>query len=75
MGGKNVAVVSRNADLDAAAEGVFRSAFGLSGQKCSACSRVVVDEQVHDEFVAKLAERVKTLIVSAPEDAAAFMGR
>jgi 1-pyrroline-5-carboxylate dehydrogenase len=74
MGGKNVAVVSRNADLDAAAEGVFRSAFGLSGQKCSACSRVVVDEQVHDEFVAKLAERVKTLIVSAPEDAAAFMG-
>src|SRR5262249_24653657 len=43
MGGKNVAVVSKNADLDAAAEGVARSAYGLSGQKCSACSRVVVE--------------------------------
>jgi len=74
MGGKNVAVVSRNADIDAAAEGVFRSAFGLSGQKCSACSRVVVDAEVHDEFVAKLAERVNTLTVSAPENADAFMG-
>jgi 1-pyrroline-5-carboxylate dehydrogenase len=74
MGGKNVAVVSRNADLDAAVEGVFRSAFGLSGQKCSACSRVVVDAQVHDAFVTKLAERVRTLVVSPPEDADAFLG-
>ncbi|ULN48252.1 aldehyde dehydrogenase family protein [Mycolicibacterium goodii] len=74
MGGKNVTVVSRHADLDAAAEGVVRSAYGLSGQKCSACSRVVVEESVHDEFVAKLAERVNALTVSAPEDADAFMG-
>ncbi|MBU8808325.1 aldehyde dehydrogenase family protein [Mycolicibacterium goodii] len=74
MGGKNVAVVSRNADLDAAVEGVFRSAFGLSGQKCSACSRVVVDAHVHDEFVDKFAARVRTLVVSAPEDSAAFLG-
>lgn len=74
MGGKNVAVVSRNADLDAAAEGVARSAFGLSGQKCSACSRVVVEAAVHDEFVAKLTERVAALRVSAPEDQDAFMG-
>lgn len=74
MGGKNVTVVSRHADLDAAAEGVARSAYGLSGQKCSACSRVVVEAAVHDDFVAKLAERVSTLRVSDPEDADAFMG-
>ena len=74
MGGKNVAVVSSKADVDAAAEGVARSAYGLSGQKCSACSRVVVQAEVHDEFVAKLAERVRALAVSAPEDAGAFMG-
>lgn len=74
MGGKNVAIVSKSADLDAAAEGIARSAFGLSGQKCSACSRVVVDAQVHDEFIAKLTERVTMLTVSAPEDAHMFMG-
>ena len=74
MGGKNVTVVSRHADLDAAAEGVARSAYGLSGQKCSACSRVVVEAAVHDEFVARLAERVTALRVSDPEDASAFMG-
>ena len=44
MGGKNPAIVSANADLDKAALGVMRSAFGLTGQKCSACSRVYVDE-------------------------------
>ncbi|MCC4306711.1 MULTISPECIES: aldehyde dehydrogenase family protein [Rhodococcus] len=74
MGGKNVTVVSRHADLDAAAEGVARSAYGLSGQKCSACSRVVVEADVHDEFVTKLVERVNALRVSDPEDADAFMG-
>lgn len=74
MGGKNVTVVSSNADVDAAAEGVARSAYGLSGQKCSACSRVVVQADVHDDFVAKLAERVRALTVSAPEEAHAFMG-
>lgn len=74
MGGKNVTVVSNHADIDAAAEGVARSAYGLSGQKCSACSRVVVQADVHDDFVAKLAERVRALAVSAPEDAQAFMG-
>lgn len=74
MGGKNVTVVSRTADLDAAAEGVMRSAYGLSGQKCSACSRVVVETDVHDDFVAKLTERVNALAVAAPEDRDAFMG-
>src|SRR5205823_8198459 len=51
MGGKNPAIVSRKADLDKAAEGVMRSAFGYSGQKCSACSRVYVEREVYDAFV------------------------
>ena len=55
MGGKNPAIVTASADLDAAAEGIARSAFGLSGQKCSACSRAIVLDDVHDEFVARLA--------------------
>jgi 1-pyrroline-5-carboxylate dehydrogenase len=55
MGGKNPAIVTANADLDKAAEGVARAAFGLSGQKCSACSRAIVVDDVHDEFVEKLA--------------------
>ena len=57
MGGKNPAIVTASADLDAAAEGVARSAFGLSGQKCSACSRAIVVASVHDEFVERLAAR------------------
>ncbi len=55
MGGKNPAYVTRNADLDRAAQGVARSAFGLQGQKCSACSVVYVDNAVKDAFVEKLA--------------------
>ena len=51
MGGKNPAVVTANADLDQAAEGVMRAAFGYGGQKCSACSRVYVDQQVKDKFL------------------------
>ncbi len=50
MGGKNPAIVTRNADLDEAAEGIMRSAFGFSGQKCSANSRVYVERPVHDEL-------------------------
>jgi len=57
MGGKNPAIVTASADVDAAAEGVARSAFGLSGQKCSACSRAIVVASVHDEFVERLAAR------------------
>ncbi len=54
MGGKNPAIISRHADLDRAAIGVMRSAFGLQGQKCSACSRVIVEAPVKDKFVEKL---------------------
>ena len=74
MGGKNPAIVTESADLDAAAEGVARSAFGLSGQKCSACSRAIVADAVYDEFVAKLAERAAQFPVGDPSDADAFVG-
>jgi 1-pyrroline-5-carboxylate dehydrogenase len=51
MGGKNPAIVTATADLDQAAEGVMRAAFGFGGQKCSACSRVYADQSVKDEFL------------------------
>jgi 1-pyrroline-5-carboxylate dehydrogenase len=54
MGGKNPAIVTESADLDAAAEGIVRSAFGLSGQKCSSCSRAIVARSVHDELLERM---------------------
>ncbi|HEX9013438.1 MAG TPA: aldehyde dehydrogenase family protein, partial [Anaerolineaceae bacterium] len=54
LGGKNPAVVSRNADLDEAATGIVRSAFGLQGQKCSAASRVLIEAPVYDQLVDRL---------------------
>ena len=74
MGGKNPAIVSANADLDKAALGVMRSAFGLTGQKCSACSRVYVDQSVKDEFLAKLVDLADDVAVGDPTDAATYMG-
>jgi 1-pyrroline-5-carboxylate dehydrogenase len=74
MGGKNPAIVTANADLDKAAEGVARAAFGLSGQKCSACSRAIVVDEVHDEFVEKLASFADGLAPGEPSDRDAFLG-
>ncbi len=74
MGGKNPAIVTRNADLDMAAEGVMRSAFGFDGQKCSANSRVYVDRSVAGEFAAKLAEKAKTIRVGDPTRRESWMG-
>ena len=68
MGGKNAAVVGASADLDAAAEGIARAAFGFSGQKCSACSRAIVVGEVHDGLVARLAELARTTSVGDPAD-------
>ena len=61
MGGKNPALVMQSADLDKASDGVWRSAFGAQGQKCSACSRVYVHEKVRDEFVRLLVEKTKKI--------------
>ena len=63
MGGKDTIVVDETADLEAAAEGVASSAFGFSGQKCSACSRVVIVDTVYDELVSRVAERAARLRV------------
>lgn len=74
MGGKNPAIVTANADLSKAASGITRSAFGLSGQKCSACSRVLAHESVHDELVAALAELAAEWRVADPTDPGARLG-
>ncbi|MFZ0911957.1 MAG: L-glutamate gamma-semialdehyde dehydrogenase [Candidatus Korobacteraceae bacterium] len=66
MGGKDSIVVDTDADLDAAVEGVASSAFGFSGQKCSACSRAIVDERVYDKFLQRLKERVEKITVGNP---------
>jgi len=74
LGGKNPAIVSKNADLERAAIGILRSAFGLQGQKCSACSRVFVEEPVYDKLVPRLVEMTEKLVVGDPTDRAAYMG-
>jgi 1-pyrroline-5-carboxylate dehydrogenase len=66
MGGKNPVIVTSKADLDKAVEGVVRAAFGYSGQKCSACSRVYVDRRVKKEFVERLVKRTKELVIDDP---------
>jgi 1-pyrroline-5-carboxylate dehydrogenase len=74
LGGKNPTYVSETADLDAASDGVMKSAFGLQGQKCSACSRVYVHEKVHDAFVAKLVEKTKKIKIGDPTEKDMYMG-
>ncbi len=74
MGGKNPAIVAASADLDVAAQGVMRGAFGLSGQKCSATSRVYVEQGVYEDFVAKLVKETEQIKVGDPIDRSTFMG-
>jgi 1-pyrroline-5-carboxylate dehydrogenase len=74
MGGKNPAIVAASADLDAAAAGIAASAYGFSGQKCSACSRAIVVDAVHDELVERLAARAAELSVGDPADRDAYTG-
>lgn len=74
MGGKNAIIIDDDADIDAAVVQVLRSAFGYQGQKCSACSRVIVVEAVYDTFVRRLVEGAKSLKIGPAEDPANFMG-
>ncbi|MBW7883594.1 MAG: aldehyde dehydrogenase family protein [Caldilineaceae bacterium] len=74
MGGKNPTIVSRRADLEKATTGVVRSAFGLDGQKCSACSRVYVEEAIYDQFIESLVKRTAQLKVGDPRERDTFMG-
>jgi 1-pyrroline-5-carboxylate dehydrogenase len=68
MGGKDAIIVDADADLDAAIEGVAQAAFGFQGQKCSACSRAIVDERIYDIFLEKLKERVEKITVGDPAE-------
>jgi 1-pyrroline-5-carboxylate dehydrogenase len=74
LGGKNACIVAESADLDAAAEGVMRSAWGLQNQKCSACSRVYVHRTVADEFTAQLIERTRAMTIGDPTQRDVFFG-
>jgi 1-pyrroline-5-carboxylate dehydrogenase len=74
MGGKNPAIVTRHADLDEAAEGVMRSAFGYDGQKCSANSRVYVERPVAREFIDRLVEKARAIAVGDPTRRDNWMG-
>jgi 1-pyrroline-5-carboxylate dehydrogenase len=72
MGGKDAIIVDSEADVDAAVEGVAVSAFGFQGQKCSACSRAIVDAKIYDAFVEKLRARVAKIAVGDPTENAAM---
>ncbi|MEW6113716.1 MAG: aldehyde dehydrogenase family protein [Thermodesulfobacteriota bacterium] len=74
MGGKNPTIISRNADLEIATLGTMRSAFGLQGQKCSACSRAYIEEPIYDEFVSRLVELTGKIVVGDPTQKQVYMG-
>ncbi|MDQ6781195.1 MAG: L-glutamate gamma-semialdehyde dehydrogenase [Candidatus Eremiobacteraeota bacterium] len=74
MGGKDAILVSAQADLASAVEGVAMSAFGFQGQKCSACSRAIIEAPLYDEFIGRLAQRVEQLTVGDTTNPANFMG-
>ncbi len=68
MGGKDATIVADDADIDSAVKGTVAAAFGFQGQKCSACSRVIVDEKIHAEFVEKLVAATKALTIGDAKD-------
>lgn len=74
MGGKNAIIVDSDADLDEAVDAVLYSAFGFAGQKCSACSRVIVLDEVYDKFEARLVEAARSLHVGPPENPVNYFG-
>jgi len=68
MGGKDAIIVDADADFNAAVEGVAQAAFGFQGQKCSACSRAIVDERIYDKFLEALKARVEKITVGDPTE-------
>jgi 1-pyrroline-5-carboxylate dehydrogenase len=74
MGGKNPAIIMPSANLDAAAEGVYRSAFGMGGEKCSACSRVYVHRDIRKPFLERLVERTRSCQIGDPAARETFLG-
>jgi RHH-type transcriptional regulator, proline utilization regulon repressor / proline dehydrogenase / delta 1-pyrroline-5-carboxylate dehydrogenase len=74
LGGKNAIIIDEDADLDEAVHGVVASAFGYAGQKCSACSRVIVPESLHDSFLTRLVEATRSLTVGPAEEPGCAFG-
>jgi RHH-type transcriptional regulator, proline utilization regulon repressor / proline dehydrogenase / delta 1-pyrroline-5-carboxylate dehydrogenase len=74
MGGKNAIIIDNDADLDEAVDSVLYSAFGFSGQKCSAASRVIVLEDVYEKFTTRLVDAAKSLRIAGSENPAAYLG-
>jgi 1-pyrroline-5-carboxylate dehydrogenase len=74
MGGKNAVIVSRHADLEQAALGIVRSAFGLQGQKCSAASRIYIEEPVYEALLAHLKSLTEKLVIGDPTDRKVYLG-
>jgi 1-pyrroline-5-carboxylate dehydrogenase len=74
MGGKDAIIVDAECDLDSAVQGVLVSAFGYQGQKCSACSRAIVDTRVYDAFLEKLIPKVEAIRVGPADDPSNYMG-
>src|SRR5262249_42886832 len=74
MGSKNAIIVAEDADLDEAVHGVAQSAFGYQGQKCSACSRTIVLEAIHDQFLNRLIEAARSLKIAPAEDPGCAIG-
>ncbi len=74
LGGKNAIIVDDDADLDEAVVGVIQSAFGYAGQKCSACSRVIVLAGIHDAFVARLVEAARAVKIGPADDPETLIG-
>jgi 1-pyrroline-5-carboxylate dehydrogenase len=72
MGGKDAIIVDADADIDSAVEGVAQAAFGFQGQKCSACSRAIVDERIYDKFLDQLKARVEKITVGEPAENSAM---
>jgi 1-pyrroline-5-carboxylate dehydrogenase len=74
LGGKNPVIVSKNADLERASIGIIRSAFGLQGQKCSAASRVLIEDSVYDDMVSRLGDAASKLVIGDPTERSTYTG-
>ncbi|MCH7575079.1 MAG: L-glutamate gamma-semialdehyde dehydrogenase [Candidatus Marinimicrobia bacterium] len=74
MGGKDAIVVDADADLEDVASGAVAAAFGYQGQKCSACSRLIAHQDIHDDLLKRIVEKTEALTVGPPDDPANFMG-
>jgi len=74
LGGKNPAIVSKNADIEDAAVGIVRSAFGLQGQKCSACSRVFAEADIYEQLVERVVELTEKLKIGDPAERETYLG-